>query len=52
MKDRAFETFSAMPPNLQLIILENVDVPAWLEGQPLTHFTGNAAAGRADLFPK
>jgi len=53
LKDRAFKAFSAMPPNLQLIILENVDVPAWLEGQPqVTHFTGNAAAGRAGLFPK
>lgn len=53
LKDRAFKAFSAMPPNLQLIILENVNVPAWLEGQPnVTHFTGNAAAGRAGLFPK
>ncbi|QSZ58610.1 ATP-binding protein [Rhizobium sp. ZX09] len=53
LKDRAFKAFSAMPPNLQLIILENVDVPQWLEGQPnVTHFTGNAAAGRAGLFPK
>lgn len=53
LKDRAFKAFSEMPPNLQLIILENVDVPAWLEGQPhVTHFTGNPAAGRAGLFPK
>jgi hypothetical protein len=53
LKDRAFKAFSAMPPNLQLIILENVDVPAWLMGQPqVTHFSGNAAAGRAGLFPK
>ncbi|PDS31475.1 ATP-binding protein [Rhizobium phaseoli] len=53
LKDRAFKAFSAMPPNLQLIIMENVDVPAWLEGQPqVTHFTGNTAAGRAGLFPK
>jgi uncharacterized Zn finger protein (UPF0148 family) len=53
LKDRAFRAFSAIPPTLQLIILENVDVPAWLEGQPqVTHFTGNAAIGRAGLFPK
>lgn len=53
LKDRAFQSFSAMPNDLQLIILENVDVPAWLEGQPqVTHFTGNAAVGRAGLFPK
>lgn len=53
LKDRAFQAFSAIPPTLQLIILENVDVPAWLAGQPqVTHFTGNAAAGRAGLFPK
>lgn len=53
LKDRAFNAFSAMPSNLQLIILENVDVPAWLEGQPqVMHFTGNAAVGRAGLFPK
>lgn len=53
LKDRAFKAFSAMPSNLQLIILENVDVPAWLEGKPqVTHFTGNADVGRAGLFPK
>lgn len=53
LKDRAFQALSAIPNNLQLIILENVDVPAWLEGQPqVTHFTGNAAAGRSGLFPK
>lgn len=53
LKDRAFRAFSAIPPTLQLIILENVDVPAWLEGQrQVTHFTGNAAIGRAGLFPK
>lgn len=53
LKDRAFQSLSNMSPSLQLIILENVDVPGWLEGQPqVTHFTGNAAVGRAGLFPK
>lgn len=53
LKDRAFKAFSAMSSDLQLIILENVDVPSWLEGQSqVTHFTGNAAVGRAGLFPK
>ncbi|MBN9017036.1 MAG: AAA family ATPase [Rhizobiales bacterium] len=53
LKDRAFKAFSKISHNLQLIILENVDVPEWLDGQPyVTHFTGNAAVGRAGLFPK
>jgi hypothetical protein len=53
LKDRAFKAFSAMTPDLQLIILENVDVPAWLKGQPnVTHFTGNLSAGRSGLFSK
>ncbi|TNC46258.1 hypothetical protein FHG66_19135 [Rubellimicrobium rubrum] len=53
LKDRAFRAFATLPNDLQLIILENVDVPDWLEGQPqVTHFTGSAAIGRAGLFPK
>jgi len=52
LKDRAFRTFSDLPDDLQLIILENVDVPDWLVGQPqCTHFTGEPIVGRAGLFP-
>ena len=53
LKDRAFRAFSTLPDDLQLIILENVDVPDWLAGQPqVTHFTGSSSTGRAGLFPK
>ncbi|WP_332811435.1 hypothetical protein [Sphingomonas sp.] len=53
LKDRAFRAFSTLPSDLQLIILENVDVPDWLAGQPqVTHFTGSTTTGRAGLFPK
>ncbi|GLK68694.1 hypothetical protein [Hansschlegelia plantiphila] len=53
LKDRAFRAFSMLPDDLQLIILENVDVPDWLVGQPqVTHFTGSSSTGRAGLFPK
>ena len=53
LKDRAFRAFSTVPGDLQLIILENVDVPDWLVGQPqVTHFTGSNLIGRAGLFPK
>ena len=42
LKDRAFRASLPYPANLQLrIILENVDVPDWLAGQPqVTHSTG------------
>lgn len=52
LKDRAFAAFQAIPPTLQLIILENVDVPTWLESSSqCIHFTGKAGVGRPGLFP-
>lgn len=52
LKDRAFRAFEALPDELQLIVLENVDVPDWLEASAqCIHFTGNPQAGRAGLFP-
>lgn len=53
LKDTAFRALSKLPSDLQVIILENVDVPEWLIVQPqVTHFTGNALIGRAGLFPR
>ncbi|WP_174300474.1 hypothetical protein [Caulobacter sp. S45] len=53
LKDRAFHAFSTLPDDLQLIIIENVDVPEWLVGQPqVVHFTGSKPTGRAGFFPK
>lgn len=52
LRDRAFRQFKAIDQTLQLIILENVDVPAWLENDPqCLHFTGRPGVGRAGLFP-
>lgn len=52
LKDRAFKAFSALPDSLQLIVLENVDVPDWLIGKPqCIHFTGEPKVGRVGLFP-
>jgi len=52
LKDRAFAAFATLPSSLQLIVLENVDVPDWLTGQPqCLHFTGEPTVGRAGLFP-
>jgi len=52
LKDRAFKSFSSLPDSVQLIVLENVDVPEWLVGQPqCIHFTGEPTVGRAGLFP-
>lgn len=53
LRDKAFRRFKAIDPSLQLIILENVDVPKWLDGDPqCTHFTGRQGVGRAGLFPE
>jgi hypothetical protein len=53
LKDRAFHSFSSLPDDLQLIVLDNVDVPAWLEKQPqCTHFSGRPGVGRAGFFPE
>jgi len=52
LKDRAFESFSTLSDDVQLIVLDNVDVPDWLDKQPqCTHFTGRPGVGRAGLFP-
>jgi hypothetical protein len=52
LKDRAFEAFSEIAQDYQLIILDNVDVPDWLALQSTyTHFTGQPTQGRAGLFP-
>lgn len=52
LRDRAFRAFSQIPSTLQLIVLENVDVPEWLVGQPqCIHFSGEPTVGRAGLFP-
>jgi hypothetical protein len=52
LKDTAFAAFADMPKNLQLIILDNVDVPNWLPQHSMyLHFTGRASQGRAGFFP-
>lgn len=52
LRDKAFQKFQEIDPSLQLIILENVDVPKWLEGdRQCSHFTGRPGVGRAGLFP-
>jgi hypothetical protein len=52
LKDRAFQEFANLPASLQLIVLENVDVPDWLASQPnCVHFTGQPSVGRPGLFP-
>ncbi|MBI2254783.1 MAG: AAA family ATPase [Proteobacteria bacterium] len=52
LKDRAFQTFLQMSQTMQLIVLENVDVPAWLQDHAqCIHFTGESSRGRAGLFP-
>ncbi|MDO9361014.1 MAG: ATP-binding protein [Polaromonas sp.] len=52
LRDRAFRAFSQLPDTLQLIVLENVDVPEWLIGKPqCIHFSGEPSVGRAGLFP-
>jgi predicted nucleic acid-binding Zn-ribbon protein len=52
LKDRAFAAFSELADKYQLIILDNVDVPDWLESRPsYIHFTGQPTQGRAGFFP-
>jgi hypothetical protein len=52
LKDRAFRSFSMLPHDLQLVVVDNVDVPDWLERQPqCIHFTGRPGVGRPGLFP-
>lgn len=52
LKDKAFAAFAEMSKNLQLIILDNVDVPNWLPQHSMyMHFTGRPAQGRAGFFP-
>ena len=52
LKDKAFAAFAAMSKNLQLIILDNVDVPNWLpQNSMYIHFTGRPAQGRSGFFP-
>lgn len=52
LRDRAFRCFKAIDESLQLIILENVDVPDWLESDPqCTRFTGLRGVERKGLFP-
>lgn len=52
LKDKAFSAFANMSKNLQLIILDNVDVPNWLPQHSMyLHFTGRPAQGRAGFFP-
>jgi hypothetical protein len=52
LRDKAFREFEQLDESLQLIILENVDVPGWLKSDPqCIHFTGRPSAGRAGLFP-
>lgn len=53
LRDRAFASFAKLPDELQLIILENVDVPVWLEkDKQCTKFTGKPGVGRAGFYPK
>jgi predicted nucleic acid-binding Zn-ribbon protein len=52
LKDRAFAAFAELPPQYQLIILDNVDVPDWLSEQDrCIHFTGQPTVGRSGFFP-
>jgi hypothetical protein len=52
LKDRAFAAFAELPDTLQLIVLDNVDVPEWLTSQPrCIHFTGQPTQGRSGFFP-
>lgn len=52
LKDRAFGAFSTLPQDLQIIILDNVEVPSWLKSNDqCTHFTGRPGVGRSGLFP-
>lgn len=52
LKDRAFRSFADMSDDLQLIVLENVDVPDWLANDDqCLHFTGQPSVGRAGFFP-
>jgi hypothetical protein len=52
LKDRAFAALAGLPDTLQLIVLDNVDVPEWLASQPrCVHFTGQPTQGRSGLFP-
>ncbi len=51
LRTRVFEDLKNWPPDLQLIIIENVDVPDWVLKHPnTTIFTGNAEAGRAGFY--
>jgi hypothetical protein len=52
LKDRAFAAFAELTNEYQLVILDNVDVPDWLEKEPrCIHFTGQPSQGRAGFFP-
>jgi len=52
LKDKAFSAFAEMSKYLQLIILDNVDVPNWLPKHAMyVHFTGQPTQGRAGFFP-
>ena len=52
LKDKAFSAFASLPDAYQLIVLDNVDVPAWLAAQPrCVHFSGQPTVGRAGFFP-
>jgi hypothetical protein len=52
LQDRLGEIDTLQARFALLIILENVDVPDWLVGQPqVLHFTGSDSVGRAGLFP-
>lgn len=52
LKDRAFRSFAEMSEDIQLIVLENVDVPEWLAADDqCVHFTGQPSVGRSGFFP-
>jgi hypothetical protein len=52
LKDRAFAAFANLTDDLQLIVLDNVDVPQWLEkSSQCVHFTGQPFSGRPGLYP-
>jgi hypothetical protein len=53
LKDTALETLSSLSSELQVIIIENVSVPASIEKKEFyQHFTGTHGVGRFGLFPK
>lgn len=53
LKSRFFNSLRALPPELQVIVFENVDLPAWLVDAPgTTIFTGSGTHGRQGFYAR